>query len=357
MDIKDNDKITTNSSNEGMQNERSINQKTLYIFDGKKTGEINFSEIVNSILQYANIADALHHIEKKAEYVVQIPLKYKDAFNNGELFINENSKTGTMWPTLYKKLGSGKREFVSNLPIKEETHLQNNPFDQIANVYSSMCLQRQIGELSERIEKTYRAVERIEQGQKDDRIGKLMAGKKQILLALNQQAEDRARAIEMGQGFLIEAQCQIFETFKRKVESFEPIPSSIILRVAKELQHDGYLRGKDKEFEEIQEYYELYLQATQMIAASYILRDVSQSANQIYEMAQEEMKKVNFANLKIMRYLHHKDQDMLYYHASEYVEIEGEICMEEAQKYDSITVEVTGEKLLEGLANAEKETI
>ena len=46
MDIKDNDKITTNSSNEGMQNERSINQKTLYIFDGGNHGDRNGGHLI-----------------------------------------------------------------------------------------------------------------------------------------------------------------------------------------------------------------------------------------------------------------------------------------------------------------------
>lgn len=93
-----------------------------------KTKGIDTNGLLEKLLQYANIGDALTHIESRMEYIVQIPLKHKKAFEAGELIINENSKTGVMWPTLYRTLDNGKRQFVDNLPIKQEEILRGNPF-------------------------------------------------------------------------------------------------------------------------------------------------------------------------------------------------------------------------------------
>ena len=330
--------------------------KTLFITN-KNSDKFSIFSLLNSLMQYANITDAFTCIEKTTDYVVQIPFKYKNEFDAGKVFINQNSKTGEMWPTLYKKLESGKREFVANLPIKKENLIQGNPLDRFANSCHNICMQQQIYNLTEAIEQTYRVVERIEQGQKDDRIGTLQAGRKHIILAMNQPPEDRAAAMELGRANMLCAQSQIFETFKRRVRAYEPIPDSMFLRIAREFRHSGYLSRRDKEFDEIQEYYDLYLQSTQLIAASYILCGLSEAAKQVYDMAKEEMEEVDFTNLKSLHYLHHMDQEMFYYHACEYIEAEKDVCLEGIQEYDSITVEITGEKLLEVFENAGKETI
>ena len=51
---------------------------------------------------------------------------------------------------------------------------RRNPFQGIAQSYHNIYLQQQINELAEIMNQTYRVVERIEQGQKDDRIGLLL---------------------------------------------------------------------------------------------------------------------------------------------------------------------------------------
>lgn len=257
------------------------------------------------MMQYANISDALAHVEKSLEYVVQIPLKYQDAFQTGEVFINQNSKTGVMWLTLYKSLESGKRQFVGNLPIKPKETIRGNPFENIAVSYHNLYMQQQINEIAEIMNRTYRAVERIEQGQMDDRIGLLQAGRKQILYAMKLNGEKRTADIENGRSKMIEAQEQLLQTFKRRVNNFEAIPESGWARVGIVLLDAGALRQKDKEFSEIQEYYALYLQATQMVASSYA------------------------------------------------------ICgqIEDAKDYDIISIQVSGEKLLEVFENGGKDKI
>ena len=160
----------------------------------KDTEEIDFHKTISEMMQYVNASNAIKNVQRGIEYVVQIPVKYKDALEKGEVFLNQNSKTGVLWPTLYKKLENGKREFVDNLPIKEEQMIHGDPFESLANSYHNICLQQQISDLAEKMEQTYRIVESIEHGQLDDRIGTLLAGRDQILRALSFESDERITA-------------------------------------------------------------------------------------------------------------------------------------------------------------------
>ena len=321
------------------------------------TEGVDVDGILAKLMQYANMADALASVEKTVEYVVQIPIKHKDAFQAGEVFLNQNSKTGVMWPTLYKTLDSGKRQFVDNLPIKQEEIIRGNPFESIAISYHNLYLQQQISDLAEIMNQTYKVVERIEQGQMDDRIGLLLAGRDQILLSMHSAPEDRMAAIELGRSNMLTAQKQLLQTLKRRVGNFEAIPESAWSRFWIEFKHSGSFRRKDKEFADIQEYYALYLQATQMVAASYVICGQPEAAEQGFQIAEQDMKEIDFNALKTLRYIHKENADMLYYHADEYIAAEREHCMDEAQEYDTMCIEVSGAKLLEAFENGRKEEI
>lgn len=325
------------------------NAKILHI--NSETDGLNFDGIIANLLQYVNMADALSHVEKTVEYVVQIPIKHQDAYQSGDVFMNQNLKTGVMWPTLYKKLDSGKRQFVGNLPVKEEEIVHGNPFESIAVSYHNIYMQQQINNLAEIMEQTCKAVERIEQGQKDDRIGLLNAGRYQILLSLHSSSENKAAGIEQGRSNLLIAQNQLLQTLKTLVANFDPIPEQKLKIFLLELKHSGYLQQKDKEFSNIQEYYSLFLQATQMIASSYAIFGELEAAQNIFDIAEQNIKQIDFSPLNTLQYIHNTNNDMLYYHAAEYVEAERVNCMEESQEYDLIDIEVSGEKLLEVLSN------
>ena len=322
-----------------------------------ETANFDINRILAKLMQYANMADALSNVERTTEYIVQIPTKYQEAFEAGEIFINQNSKTNVMWPTLYEKLENGKRKFVDNLPIKQEEIVQGNPFESIAVSYHNLYMQKQIAELADALQETYQAVRRIEQGQMDDRIGRLMAGRDQIRYSLNASPEERIAAMAQGRGNLLVAQKQLLQTFKSRVSGFEPLPESSFSRFWMEVIHDGAHRRKDHEFVEIQRYYSLYLQATQLVAASYAICGQLEAAEQVFIEAEQEMKEIDFGALQTLRYIHEENTKMFYYHAADYIATEREICLEEAQDYDAISLQVSGEKLLEVFEHGRTEEI
>ena len=81
------------------------------------------------------------------------------------------------------------------------------------------------------------------------------------------------------------------------------------------------------------------------------------TAKKVFEDAEQEMREIDFGSLRTLSYIHNKNTDMLYYHADEYVATERQICMDDAQKYDALSVEVSGEKLLEVFDNGRAEKI
>ena len=322
-----------------------------------ETEDFDINGMLARLMQYANMADALSHVERSLEYVVQIPIKHREAFDAGEVFLNQNTKTGVMWPTLYETLENGKRKFVDNLPIKQEEIIHGNPFESMAVSYHNLYMQQQIAQLADALQETYQAVRRIEQGQMDDRIGLLMAGRDQIRFSLKESPEERIAAMAQGRGNLLVAQKQLLQTFKSRISAFEPIPESGLSRFWKELMHEGTHRSKDQAFIEIQQYYALYLQATQLVAASYAICGQMDAAKQVFLEAEGEMKEIDFEALQTLRYIHKENTEMFYYHAAEYIATEREICLEDAQEYDAISLHISGEKLLEVFENGRTEEI
>lgn len=184
-----------------------------------------------------------------------------------------------------------------------------------------------------------------------------MAGRDQIRFSLNASTEERVAAMAQGRGNLLIAQKQLLQTFKSRVIGFEPLPEGRLSRFWMELTDTGAHRRRDQEFNEIQKYYALYLQATQMVAASYAICGQMDAAEQVFVDAEREMTEIDFGALQTLRYIHKKNTEMFYYYAPDYIATEREICLEEAQEYDAISLQVSGEKILEVFEHGRTEEV
>lgn len=326
--------------------------KSLRIHEG--ITDIDFAGVVDRLAQYVNIAEIVSTIEKGVEYVVQIPAQYQKQYETGEYFINKNKTTGIEWPTLMRKTENGQYRFVDDLPIKQQELIQGNPFQDICDSFHNIYMQKQMAQLSERVEETYQTVKMIERGQQDDRIALIEAGRKEIMLALTLQDEnDRNEQIRLGIHNLLLGLEQIGKAMVRRIEDFEPLPESRVVLFLNTLAHNNYQNKKDDEIENIQECYEMYLQATKMIAGAYAYKGEMAAVEQIFGDGISFLDSIDFGKLKSIE-LAHKGvdlDDMFYNHASQYVEIEKKQCVESGKSYDYVALEVTGDKLLEVLSD------
>lgn len=337
-----------------VQNEESVeNSYRNPMRVNSSASNIDFRGLVNKICQYVNIADILDKIKKGTEYVVEIPIEFQGGFDRGDYWMMENSKTGKMWPSLMELGDDGKNHIITPLPVKKQQFLQDNPAREITQTYHNLYMQQQMNELAGLIETTLEAVKQIEHGQMDDRIGLLNAGKQAVILALSQKDEEsRKTAILLGTNNLNVAQNQILEAFKRKVNEFEALPKTKIGQFFRECVKTGYLDAKDEEYNTIQEYFNLYLEATRMLAGAYAICDDVDNAQRVFEMSIESVKGIDFSKLKTIEYVHEgKDIEKIYEDIEKYLISEKKICIEMTKEYDCLSIAISGDELLEVLSN------
>ena len=341
------------------------NQKTVPIpAEGKKlyishnSVGIDFQALLGHVVQCVNMGEILAEIKAGTQYVVQIPAEFQEAYESGEMFIMENMKTGKKWPSLMKIAEDGRHQVVSPLPITEQAIVHGNPVQELANSQHNMLMQQQVAHLTELVERTYRVVEQIKHGQMDDRIGLLEAGKNGLILALSMpDGEERNRQIDSSRQNLLVAQAQIEKTLERRAVEFDPLPKAAAIRFMREFFHSGYLAEKKNDVQEMQEYYDLYLQATKLLAASYAICGNLETAEQTFRLSETTIQAIDFSKVKTIAYQHKALTDMFYNAPIGYIEAEREVCMEEAKRYDYVAIEVSGEKLLEVLGDGKTETI
>lgn len=330
----------------------SKGNKILKIYEGMTN--IDYAGIIDRLAQYVNIAEIISTIEKSAEYVVQIPVQYQKQYETGEYFINQNKTTGIEWPTLVRKIENGQYRFVDDLPIKKQEFIQGNPFQDICNSFHNICMQQQMAQLSERVEETYRTVKIIERGQQDDRIALIEAGRKEVMLALTLQNEnDRNEQMLLGIHNLLLGREQIGKAMVRRIEDFKSLPRNRVMLALKVWRDEKYQSKKDTEIENIDECYELYLQATKMIAGAYAYKGEIAAVEQTFGDGISFLNNIDFSKLKSIELAHEGVDlnDMFYNHASKYLETEKKQCIESGKSYDYVTLEITGDKLLEVLSD------
>ena len=334
-----------------------INKEKKYLKVSGLQKDINFTGLVDKVAQYVNIADIVSNIEKSAEYVVQIPTKYKDAFDAGEVFINKNKKTGIEWPTLMRKTDNGQYRFVGDLPIKQQEFYRGNPFQEICINYHNIVTQQQLAEISQSIVETYQTVKMIERGQQDDRIALIDAGREQVLLAMTMTDEnEKKEMLRVAARDLLVGKEQIGKALMCRVEAFESIPDSGLKIFLNTLKDGNYLNKKDDEIEDIQECYSLYVEATKMLAAIFAYSGETAAVEQTFSRSIDFLQQINFEDLKSIEHSHKGVcfNDWFFNHPVEYIEIEKTSFIESSKDYDFLQIELTGEKLLEGAISNEK---
>lgn len=334
-----------------------INKEKKYLKVSGLQKDINFTGLVDKVAQYVNIADIVSNIEKSAEYVVQIPAKYKDAFDAGEVFINKNKKTGIEWPTLMRKTDNGQYRFVGDLPIKQQEFYRGNPFQEICINYHNIVTQQQLAEISQSIVEMYQTVKMIERGQQDDRIALIDAGREQVLLAMTMTDEnEKKEMLRVAARDLLVGKEQIGKALMCRVEAFESIPDSGLKIFLNTLKDGNYLNKKDDEIEDIQECYSLYVEATKMLAAIFAYSGETVAVEQTFSRSIDFLQQINFEDLKSIEHSHKgvDFNDWFFNHPVEYIEIEKTSFIESSKDYDFLQIEITGEKLLEGVISNEK---
>lgn len=330
--------------------------KRLYITRHSK--DIDFHALLGQVVQCVNMGEILGEIKAGTQYVVQIPAEFQRAYESGEMFIMENMKTGKKWPSLMQVMENGKHQVVTPLPIAEQAIFQGNPIQELANSHHNMLMQQQVAQLADMLRDTYKVVKQIKQGQMDDRVGLLDAGRNGLILAMSlTKGDERNRQIDSSRQNLLLGQAQIAKALERSAEAFQPVSQYALVRFAREMGHSGYLAEKSQEVQEMQDMYDQYLVATKLLAASYVMTGNTQTAEETFRLSEKAIQAIDFSKVETIGYQHKGLTEMFYTAPVGYIAAERDECMEESKQYDYVALEVSGEELLEVLRNGETEEI
>lgn len=322
----------------------------------KDTPRVDFPKTLGDIIRCLDTANVIQNVKRGIEYVVQVPAEYQAGLEAGKYTVLAG-KDGRQWATLYEVLPNGKHSFACNMPIKPEELVQGNPMHDVSMNMQMMAMQQQLAKLTELVQDTYEAVKRIEQGQTDDRVGTLRAGKEGMEQAiLIEDTEQRKIAIGNAQQLLLNARGQIGETLKTKVYSFPAIPKSQIRQFFARLSSGNYFSGKDAAFSSIQDYFELYLLATKLLADSYYYIGETKAAEEVYRHAKNFVRELDFSNVRTLQYIHPNEDlsDTVCELAVPYILAEQAKSVELAKPYDTVELLLTGDEIMEVLENGEE---
>ena len=315
----------------------------------------DFRALLGQAVQCLNMAEIIAEIKAGTQYVVQIPAQFQEAYDSGEMFIMENMKTGKKWPSLMKIMENGRQQVVTPLPIAEQAIFRGNPIQELANSHHNMLMQQQVAHLADMLQDTYKVVKQIKQGQMDDRVGFLKAGRNGLVIAMSlPEGDERNGQIEFSRQNLFVGQAQIAEALKRSVEAFQPVSKYALIRFAKEMGHRGYLAEKRREVLEMQDIYDQYLTATKLLAASYVMTGSIDAAKNTFQTSESAILEIDFSKVKTIGYQHKGLTDMFYTAPAGYIAAELDDCLKEAKQYDYVALEVSGEELLEVLESGQE---
>ena len=313
--------------------------------------------LMAELVQYIEMADILNRIDPDKKYVLEIPSLLKNQMHAGEFLKNHGKSGERILSSLIEKIDDEGSRLVGNMPLKDDLSLTGKPMQEVAMTYHNIYTQRELTYIANTVEKTYKQVEQIEHGQMDDRIAKLQSGREQILLAMSlKDEEEKKQSIRLGRRDMIEAKNQIGKTLERKTREFEPLPKERMKLLMKQVRDSDYLSSKDDEVEEIQEYYNLYLEATKLLTASYIYSGEEDAARQVAMESKNFMKQIDFTNLKSIEQVHQGEslEEMFFNAPVEYLEIEEKEILENSGE-GTVKIEVQGSELLEVLEHDAEE--
>lgn len=322
----------------------------------KDTPRVDFSKTLGEVIRCFDTANVIQNVKRGIEYIVQVPAEYQAGLDAGKYTVLAG-KDGRQWATLYEVLPNGKHSFVCNMPIKPEELVRGNPMHDVSMNMQMMAMQQQMAKLTELVQDAYEAVKRIEQGQTDDRVGKLRAGKEGMDQALLiEDPELRKIAIGNALQLLLDARGQIGETLRSKVKAFPAIPKSQALQFIARLSSSSYFSGKDAAFNAIQEYYQLYLLASKLLADAYYYLGETRAAEKSYEDAIAFVRTLDFSNVKTLQYIHPNEDlsDTVCELAEPYLLNERAKSIELAKPYDTVELLLTDNEIMEVLENGEK---
>lgn len=306
-------------------------------------------------------------IKLEKRYYLDLTKEMKDKLEKGECWFTEKAANGKPIGQLRHRV-DGKNVIMANPDVIAEQVpvAPNTDHRKLSEGVYQMALQQQIAEMSQQLDEIQHAVKRIEEGQMDDRFAKIEAGEKTLRLAYRSADEKtRKELVANAVPMIQEGSEAIKKVIIRRVNGFEQIPSKRSrLKLKMWMSPTNYVDKKNREFDEIQTCFEYYDRAQKLTAIACMMLEEPGAMEEVFFQQEKFIKSLETRKLKSIENIHYNidfSGEWFYSPRRFLDETRLQYLDFTKENYDAVSIEVTGQQMLEVLkddktARSEAET-
>lgn len=323
-----------------------------------------FNEVNNSIIDRQNNIGALLSevasginslkdiIDPDKIYIAKFPKDVLDKINSGQFDIMK-TKSGDLLSTIIDKTAPANKNIVHQLRLEQIDPTQSQKLQSLSTNVANIAIQKQLADISEMLSEIQAISKDIKRGQVIDRIGLIVSGRNQLeqALEISENNPRREQLILGAISSLNNGRSQLELYFQEEMKNRVSIPNNKIHLTIKCLFDGKFYDKIDDTFNELQESFQAYIYATNLLATAYERLGSTEVLPKVFEPAKVLIENYAESMIPMSRIVlegNVDNQKCWYTHPHDYIDIiENYNQKALLNNVDYISVEVPGKKLLE----------
>ena len=306
----------------------------------------NISKALTSIFSQAEItADAVKYIQRGTVYLAEVPKKLQKDFTDGKLKFMEKT-TGELVGEIVGPSNFGNQGHVI---IKEAGILHSD----IPHDLTTIAMQQQLAQMAAVINEVRSRVIELQKTYDESLLGELRGMRDQ--LAQVQNVEDLENQRDLIKGAITSINTtrgKITQRLITEMQKMPEVPESTWKRFFRTLTKEGFREQVITGYEKVQELFCYYLAASELLSFAYALLGEKGTYQDIFTPDRELLNGKHLLNLKNSEAFVGICDERWYSAPQQYlVRIRSEAQKVFTAHPDAIRIEVTGDQVLEAIAN------
>lgn len=316
------------------------------------TDEVIWYKLIAEMAEEVKLLVLAGEVAPEGSYVLELPAGVLGGIGSGMLDFLKSGSPGSPAGSLFQNIG-GEKVFKGSLPLQNPQDLDAKTLNGVADSLHNVAVQQQMAAIAMELEDIRESTRKIEAGMRDDRMGEILAAKDQLWLASKAADKENRRVLTRSAiGQLSTGLGKISQTLKTQVQTFQPIPENrlaIYWKMA--TSPENYAEKKDREYNEIKDYADVYREANNLLAAAYMMIDEPAAAEEVFRMQGEFWDSLDLKRIGSIGNMY-PELDMSgewFRNPAAHVEQSRARLLESSNKYGTIAIELTGKQLLEAI--------
>jgi len=312
--------------------------------------EANISKALIAIFGQVELsADVIKYIQRGTVYLAEVPKKLQKDFIGGRLKFMEKS-TGEMVGEIVGPNNFGNRGHVI---IKDAGVFHSN----IPHDLTTIAMQQQLKQMAAVLDEVRSRVVELQKTYDGSLLGELRGMRDQ--LAQVQSIDDLENQRDLVKGAITQLNLTRGKITDRLIEEMKKIPEvprSGLSRLIKTITHEGFRERVVSGYEKTQELFGYYLTASELLAYAYALLGESGTYENIFSPDGELLMDSSLENLKQSEKILGICDERWYSSPNKYLgRIKREAQKVFLSKPESITIEITGDQIMEAIESVGSE--